>query len=87
MIFRPLSAGGSGLELVGIKEPNLPSFSLDVWSSENYHENCQNYGEKDENVGVKFSEWSISDISNIFMDFFFQHVGKKTEEACQKYEE
>jgi len=41
---RPLSAGGSGLELVGIKEPNLPSFSLD-------------------------------------------HVGKKTEEACQKYED
>merc|ERR1711936_403431 len=41
---RPLSAGGSGLELVGIKEPNLPSFSLD-------------------------------------------HVGKKTEEACKKYED
>jgi len=41
---RPLSAGGSGLELVGIKEPELPSFSLD-------------------------------------------YVGKKTEEACQKYEE
>jgi len=41
---RPLSAGGSGLELVGIKEPELPSFKLD-------------------------------------------HVGKKTEEACQKYEE
>merc|ERR1712130_107220 len=41
---RPLSAGGSGLELVGIKEPELPSFQLD-------------------------------------------YVGKKTEEACQKYEE
>ena len=60
MISRPLSAGGSGLELVGIKEPNLPSFSLDVWSSENYHENCQNYDEKDENVGVKFSALVIS---------------------------
>jgi len=41
---RPLSAGGSGLELVGIKEPELPSFKLD-------------------------------------------YVGKKTEEACRKYEE
>ena len=60
MISRPLSAGGSGLELVGIKEPNLPSFSLDVRSSENYHENCQNYDEKDENVGVKFSALVIS---------------------------
>ena len=29
----------------------------------------------------------VTDISNIFMDFYFQHVGKKTEEACQKYEE
>jgi len=41
---RPLSAGGSGLELVGIKEPELPPVSFD-------------------------------------------YVGKKTEEACQKYEE
>merc|ERR1712203_1306386 len=41
---RPLSAGGSGLELVGIKEPELAAFKLD-------------------------------------------YIGKKTEEACQKYEE
>jgi len=41
---RPLSAGGSGLELVGIKEPQLPSHTVD-------------------------------------------YVGKKTEEACQRYEE
>ena len=27
---RPLSAGGSGLELVGIKEPELPPVSFDV---------------------------------------------------------
>merc|ERR1712181_211427 len=41
---RPLSAGGSGLELVGIKEPELRSHTVD-------------------------------------------YVGKKTEEACQRYEE
>lgn len=41
---RPLSAGASGLEMVGIKEPELPTFSID-------------------------------------------YVGKKTEEACQKYQE
>ena len=29
-ISRPLSAGGSGLELVGIKEPELPPVSFDV---------------------------------------------------------
>ena len=28
--LRPLSAGGSGLELVGIKEPQLPSHTVDV---------------------------------------------------------
>merc|ERR1712088_903457 len=33
---RPLSAGGSGLELVGIKEPELPPFKLDYVDKKEY---------------------------------------------------
>ena len=75
---RPLSAGGSGLELVGIKEPELPPVSFDVC--------CHFYVEF---VLMSFLV-NYNRIPRLFynaMRSHFQYVGKKTEEACQKYEE